>query len=102
MLRLALVGIDSLFSGSGGEMVLAHWFEDPMGHRIQHLADGSVVPIEIAGRVEQLLVEVLGNPPSHQAMVSIIKHTLSLNFCPRTGPRNMKTSATSIITQAVV
>jgi len=61
------------------------------------LGDESVVPLEIAERAQQL-VDVLRNLSSHQAMITIIKRSLSLDFCPQ----NVKNSATIMVTQAAV
>lgn len=80
-----------------GKTFFELWFEEPTGHNIQYLGDESVIPLEITERAEQL-VDVLRNLSSHQAMVTIIKRSLSLDFCPQ----NAKNSATSMVTQAAV
>jgi cohesin loading factor subunit SCC2 len=80
-----------------GKTFFELWFEEPTNHQTQYLGDGSVVPLEIAERAQQL-VDVLRSLPSHQAMVTIIKRSLSLDFCPQ----NTRNSATSMVTQAAV
>lgn len=80
-----------------GKTFFELWFEEPTSHQTQYLGDGSVVPLEIAERAQQL-VDVLRSLPSHQAMVTIIKRSLSLDFCPQ----NTRNSATSMVTQAAV
>lgn len=80
-----------------GKTFFELWFDEPTRHHTQHLGDGSVVPSEIAERAQQL-VDVLRKLTSHQAMVTIIKRSLSLDFCPQ----NIKNSATSMMTQAAV
>lgn len=103
----ALVGIGATYVSSWhcwtflqdlvGKTFFELWFDEPTRHHTQHLGDGSVVPSEIAERAQQL-VDVLRKLTSHQAMVTIIKRSLSLDFCPQ----NIKNSATSMMTQAAV
>lgn len=80
-----------------GKTFFELWFEEPTGHQSQYLGDGSVVPLEIAERAQQL-VDVLRSLPSHQPMVTIIKRSLSLDFCPQ----NVKNASTSLVIQGAV
>ncbi|KAL2629314.1 hypothetical protein R1flu_014000 [Riccia fluitans] len=80
-----------------GKTFFELWFEEPSNSSTQYVADGSVVPLEIAERTQQL-VDVLRCLPNNQSMVSIIKRSLALDFCPQT----VKNSSTSSVTQAAV
>jgi cohesin loading factor subunit SCC2 len=80
-----------------GKTFFELWFEEPVGHHTQFLGDGSAVPLDITEKVQQL-VDVLRRLPGHQPMVTIIKRSLALDFCPQ----NTKNTATSMMTQAAV
>ncbi|KAG6556205.1 hypothetical protein Mapa_002146 [Marchantia paleacea] len=80
-----------------GKTFFELWFEETSNSSAQYVADGSFVPLEIAERTQQL-VDVLRSLPTNQSMVSIIKRSLALDFCPQA----VKNSATSSVTQAAV
>eukprot|EP01018_Ginkgo_biloba_P004991 Gb_41687 [translate_table: standard] len=71
------------------------WFEEPSDAQTQFVGDGSIVPLEIAERTQQL-VNVLSMLNSHQPLVIIIKRTLALDFC------SSKNTGTSAVSQAAV
>ncbi|XP_024530333.1 sister chromatid cohesion protein SCC2 isoform X2 [Selaginella moellendorffii] len=73
------------------------WFEEHPGQQTQFVADGSIVPSEIAERVQQI-VDVLKSLPNHQPIVMIIKRSLTLDFIPQ----GSKTAAPTNISQAAV
>lgn len=70
------------------------WFEEPSNVQAEFFGDGSIVPLEIAERTQQL-VNVLAMLNNHQPLVTIIKRTLALDFCPRS-------TGTSVVLQASV
>lgn len=70
------------------------WFEEPSNPQAEFFGDGSIVPLEIAERTQQL-VNVLAMLNNHQPLVTIIKRTLALDFCPRN-------TGTSAVSQAAV
>ncbi|CAM6093121.1 unnamed protein product [Calypogeia fissa] len=86
-----------------GKTFFELWFEEPSGGQGLHftqqsVADGSSgVPQVIAERTQQL-VEVLRGLPNNQAMVTIIKRSLALDFVPQA----VKNSATSASTAVAV
>lgn len=73
------------------------WFEEPANQYAFHNGDSSSVPSEISERAQQL-VDVLKCLQNPQAMVTIIKRSLALDFVPQTA----KNSATSLVSQATV
>ncbi|KAI5058048.1 hypothetical protein GOP47_0026218 [Adiantum capillus-veneris] len=73
------------------------WFEEPVNQQPYRNGDNSVVPSEIAERVQQL-VDVLKCLQNPQAMVIIIKRSLALDFIPQSA----KNSATGLVSQATV
>eukprot|EP00250_Pteridium_aquilinum_P012903 c21018_g1_i1 orf=256-5733(+) len=73
------------------------WFEEPTNQSSFHNGDNSYVPSEITERVQQL-VDVLKCLQNPQAMVTIIKRSLALDFVPQSA----KNSATSLVSQATV
>ncbi|KAK6928115.1 Sister chromatid cohesion C-terminal domain [Dillenia turbinata] len=58
------------------------WFEEPPGSQAQFYGDGSSVPLELAKKTEQI-VEVLARMPNHHLLVTVIKHSLALDFFPQ-------------------
>ncbi|XP_057824377.2 sister chromatid cohesion protein SCC2 isoform X1 [Cryptomeria japonica] len=73
------------------------WFEESSDTQTQNVGDGSSIPLEIAERTEQL-VDVLRRLHTHQALVTIIKRSLALDFCPQTA----KSIGTNAVQQAIV
>ncbi|KAH9304417.1 hypothetical protein KI387_008821 [Taxus chinensis] len=73
------------------------WFEESFDTQSQCFGDGSTIPLEIAERTEQL-VDVLRRLHTHQALVTIIKRSLALDFCPQTA----KSIGTNAVQQAIV
>eukprot|EP01018_Ginkgo_biloba_P006884 Gb_05661 [translate_table: standard] len=69
------------------------WFEDSSDTQTHFVGDGSAVPLEIAERTERL-VDVLRRLHSHQPLVTIIKRSLAMDFCPQTA-KNIGTNAVS-------
>jgi cohesin loading factor subunit SCC2 len=73
------------------------WFEESVDSQTQYVGNGSTVPLEIAERTEQL-VDVLRKLNSHQPLITIIKRSLALDFCPQ----NARSIGTNAVSQAIV
>lgn len=58
------------------------WFEEPSGPQGHTFRDGSCVPLEVAKKTEQI-VDMLRRLPSSQAIVTVIKRNLALDFFPQ-------------------
>ncbi|XP_057817132.2 sister chromatid cohesion protein SCC2 isoform X2 [Cryptomeria japonica] len=71
------------------------WFEEPSSSQTGFVGDGSIVPLEIAERTQQL-VNVLIMLNNNQPLVTIIRRTMALDFCVS------KNSGTSAVSQAAV
>ncbi|XP_074301970.1 sister chromatid cohesion protein SCC2-like isoform X1 [Silene latifolia] len=56
------------------------WFEEPSGK--QYFGDDSSVPLEMTRKTEQI-VDMLKKMPNHQALVTVIKRNLALDFLPQ-------------------
>ncbi|KAM7266752.1 hypothetical protein ACFE04_008918 [Oxalis oulophora] len=55
------------------------WFEEPSGLQTRFMGDGSLVPLEVAKKTEQI-VDMLKKMQSHQLLVIVIKRNLALDF----------------------
>ncbi|GAB2299288.1 hypothetical protein Dimus_033359 [Dionaea muscipula] len=58
------------------------WFEEPSESQTRCFGDGSIVPLEVAKKAEQI-VDMLRKMPNHQPFVTVIKRNLTLDFVPQ-------------------
>ncbi|GAB2216709.1 hypothetical protein Droror1_Dr00024486 [Drosera rotundifolia] len=58
------------------------WFEESSEIQARYFGDGSLVPLEVAKKTEQI-VDMLRKMPNQQLLVMVIKRNLALDFVPQ-------------------